>query len=182
MIEAAGNNDQRTVTSFLDLGCDIAATSSKFSTDDEGAFTALHLAAMVAFLLSRNAPLESRSCKTAPLHLAASHGHAQVVRALVDANASFDSKDTFGSTPLHCAAMDGRDEIVELLLSLNAPVDPLDDQQDTPLHGAALKGHASIVRILLAANADPNAVDAEGQMPIDWAELKGHKDVIALLS
>ena len=58
-----------------------------------------------------------------PLHYAATNGHAEIVRLLLDENAYIDAASPNGSTPLMMAAHYGTPEVVKLLLEAGA--DPL---------------------------------------------------------
>lgn len=57
-----------------------------------------------------------------PLHYAAAHDHAHIVRALLEAGASTSSRDTKENSPLHYAAGYGRVDIVEIMLEGGADV------------------------------------------------------------
>ena len=52
----------------------------------------------------------------APLHLASRHGHAQVVRMLIDHGADPNLLSKAGLTPFHLAARYGHEAVVEILL------------------------------------------------------------------
>jgi hypothetical protein len=58
-----------------------------------------------------------------PLHIAASKGHAEVVKFLVEQGVEANAQCRMGQTPLHKAICGGRLETVQLLSSLSA--DPL---------------------------------------------------------
>jgi ankyrin repeat protein len=55
-----------------------------------------------------------------PLMTAATFGKTAIVKALIDANADLDLKNSEGSTALHAAAFFGRIEIVQMLLDAGA--------------------------------------------------------------
>ena len=85
--------------------------------------TCLHMAASrgqlssVRLLLAKgvdiNSPKHNRGLT--PLHVAARFGHAEIARALVDAGASLNARDSKGRTPAHLAARRGHAELAREL-------------------------------------------------------------------
>ena len=64
-------------------------------------------------LLDRGAEIEAKdNYSSTALHLAATGGHAEVVKLLLDRGAAIEAKDRDGRTAL---SMAGRAEVVELL-------------------------------------------------------------------
>ena len=55
---------------------------------------------------------EGRTC----LHYAASKGHWQICKLIVDAIEDKHPKDSYGRTPLHSAAKDGHEEVCKLII------------------------------------------------------------------
>ena len=55
---------------------------------------------------------------TTPLHLAAEHGHMEVLRILLEHKADKDKSSPHGLTPLRLAALNGHTEVVKLLLEV----------------------------------------------------------------
>jgi ankyrin repeat protein len=87
------------------------------------------------------------------LALAAQHGHAEIVRLLLDAG-----EDPNRYNPAGCHA------------------------HSTPLHQAALAGHADVVRLLVERGARVDVKDTIFQgTPIGWAEHCGHAEIAAYL-
>lgn len=83
-----------------------------------------------------------------PLQYAATGGHIEAARALLDARANVNATDNAGRTPLMWAASKGQTAIVKLLLERGA-----DAKQKTPNGWTALKyaekeKHAEIVELL----------------------------------
>jgi hypothetical protein len=64
---------------------------------------------------------------------AASLGHAELVRTLVERRANMTLRFHKGETPLHLAARNGRLEVVKLLLSYGADRNILTNKGQTPL-------------------------------------------------
>jgi len=92
------------------------------------------------------------------LVLAAQHGHAGIVRLLLDAGESPDRYNPRGnhahSTPLHQAALAGHDAVVRLLVEKGARLDIKDTiYQGTPLGWAMYGGRAEIADYLRARGA-----------------------------
>ena len=91
-----------------------------------------------------------------PLHVAASKGHKDVAKLLMDYKADVNARKKYGDTPLHYAAH-GHKDVVELLLANKADVNAKDNIGYTPLHEAARNGCKDVVELLLANKADVNA-------------------------
>ncbi|KAF6037451.1 hypothetical protein EB796_004242 [Bugula neritina] len=124
-----------------------------------------------------------------PLHLAAKHGHIEVLEVLKDKLELTTSSSTSGFTALHVAAHFGQTNTVrELLNKLTATVASVvarDNQEHglTPLHLAAQSGHQGLVRVLLnspGVQADAATV-LHGSIPLHLAAQNGHTAVISLL-
>lgn len=117
-------------------------------------------------LLEAGASPDSRTRFRTPMHaresavlIAARHGHAELVRLLLDRHGQFEVRDSNHVSALSHAAAIGHAELVEILLGRGAMVDPVDDQQRTPLHHAirgGAGGHAAVARQLIDAGADVN--------------------------
>jgi hypothetical protein len=88
-----------------------------------------------------------------PLHLAAQHGHLDVVRELLGAGAAVDAR-ACGATPLHRACYSGHlavaEELVRAGASLRTPDTTGAGREDLPVHKAARQGHRATVELLLA--------------------------------
>jgi ankyrin repeat protein len=105
-------------------------------------------------------------------------GHTDVVRALLDAGLSVDTRGWSGFTPLAQAAMHGRTETVRLLVERGADVHDcaFDDEGPAPLdcavwgarHNRAPDGdYAGTVAVLLAAGASTQHTPPTGDEEID---------------
>ena len=115
------------------------------------------------------------------LREAALNGHAEVVDALLEANAAVDNRSDHVSTPLHWAARKGHAACVAALVEANAAVDSQDNEGATPLHFAADSSHATCVAALLEANAPIDGQDNEGATPLHWAADSGQTACVAAL-
>ena len=117
----------------------------------------------------------------APLHWAAKHGHADVVKALLEEGDNPNRRDIRGHTAMHMAILNGRIDIhssevvVRLLLEAGANPNemcrPMTDRRYAvpALSLAAMEGHGDIARALLNAGADPNLTNGQGRTALFWA-------------
>ncbi|CAK8994192.1 unnamed protein product [Durusdinium trenchii] len=110
------------------------------------------------------------------LVLAASCGHLEVVRLLLEAGVDKDAADTDGWTALHIAAENGHSEVVRLLLEAGADKDAADIHFNgwTALHFSARNGHLEVARLLLEARADKDAATADGLTALHIAAREGY--------
>lgn len=115
-----------------------------------------------------------------PLHLAARHGHAEVVEVLLRHKASLTklSKDY---NPLHFASMDGDPTIVKLLLDAGAEVNAVDAEKHNALYFACLRGNYKAVEILAEAGCDINCVNEGDWSPLIIAANEGYIESARLL-
>jgi ankyrin repeat protein len=87
------------------------------------------------------------------LALAAQHGHAEIVRMLLDAG---EDPNRYNPKGFH--------------------------GHSTPLHQAALAGHDAVVRLLVERGARPDIADTVyGGTPLDWAEYGGRGEIAEYL-
>jgi len=143
-------------------------------------------AAAVRALLQTGAEVNAaRGDGITALHLAAEHGHAEVVRTLLDAGAALERGTRIGHyTPLHLAARGGHGEVVALLLDAGAdPLAATTNSHATALHlAAAAVGGQRAVAALLDHGADPDAREASaGQTPLIFAAAANRAEAIAVL-
>ena len=107
--------------------------------------------------------------------------HIVTVKALLDAGADVNDRDTFGESLLHLAAVRGYKEMSSMLIAGGADVDARDDRGLTPLHAAAWGGHREILMLLLDKNVGINVRSTDGLTPLHMAALAGHKETIQYL-
>ena len=103
---------------------------------------------------------------TTALHYAVILDKADVVRLLLDADASVDIKDLDGRTALHDATRTGRKRNVSLLLGHGADVGTTCRRGMTALHYAAAQSSRMTLELLLNAGASHEARDVEGRTPL----------------
>lgn len=137
----------------------------------------------VDLLLQNHADVSKVRTKgsTTGIHLAASHGHANVFQRLIDAGADINSEFANKRQPLHSAAVDGHREIVAMALKAGARANHVDRSGRTALHSASFRGHATVVGLLLDADAPLDAADKNGDSPLHEAAYNGHLKVVKLL-
>lgn len=111
------------------------------------------------------------------LHLAASAGHAAVIRLLLSVAAprEVDSPDGAGCTALQRAAADGHEEVLKVLIGRGADVNRQDAVHgNSALHEAAWKGYSRSVHILATAGAQLSQCNAGGFTALHLCCQNGH--------
>lgn len=134
---------------------------SNLNQTDRYARTPLMIASMdnnleaIKLLISAGSDVNqkhSENGKTALMY-AASFGHYEIAKTLIDKKALIDSKDKEGKTALMHAIIKGRKEIVQLLIANKANVNARTIGEDSPLRYAMQSGKPEIVKMLKDANA-----------------------------
>ena len=126
-----------------------------------------------------------------PLGVAAREGHADIVRALLQAGADpCRTIGLFGGTALHEASYFGHADVVRIMTGayeragMRAP--ELDAQGAlngmTPLHDAVWHGHGDAVRALVAAGAPLHLRTHAGLTPRELAAHYGYDEIAELLA
>ncbi|XP_077413466.1 caskin-2 isoform X2 [Vanacampus margaritifer] len=115
------------------------------------------------------------------LHHAALTGTAELLAALLEAQAAVDVKDSNGMRPLHYAAWQGKSESVLMLLRSGASVNGVSLDGHIPLHLAAQYGHYQVSEMLLQHQSNPCLVNKAKKTPLDLACEFGRVKVAQLL-
>ena len=117
------------------------------------------------------------------LHIPASEGDFDRVRAEIEGGKDVDSKDAAGQTALMYAAETGRMEIVKYLVSKGADVNAKSRGfgRGTALIYAAASNRTEVMKYLLAQGADIDAVSNHNETALIWASAQGHTDAVKLL-
>jgi ankyrin repeat protein len=110
------------------------------------------------------------------LHYAASEGHADVVRVLLDGGADPRVSALGGMTPLFLAAAGGHAEVAVILVKRGADANARSPWN--PVRVAAGEGHLEVVRALLKVGADP---EGHNIPPLMAAASAGHLEIMDLL-
>ena len=116
-----------------------------------------------------------------PLHQAASSGHEDVVRLLLEVGAKVHVRDRTGRSPLQNAVAGGHSRVVTLLADAGALLllSPLEEAAQ--LCQAAATNASQTLRLLLTAGADSNARDFEGRTALHAAVARGGVETLKLL-
>ncbi|CAI2184165.1 13535_t:CDS:2 [Funneliformis geosporum] len=133
-----------------------------------------------AFLLANEA---SPSSGLTPLHYAASRGHLEIVKWLIDeAGAIVDLEDQTGETALLKASYNGHSSVVAYLLQKKASVVQKDNDGWTALHNASAQGYLQIVKYLIEyTSADVDVKNNKGHTPLMNAASKGNIEIVEYL-
>jgi ankyrin repeat protein len=124
---------------------------------------------------------EKKMSRDNRLHFAATNGHLESMKALLEAGAHVNDKDEDGGTPLHWAAYKGHGECVTALLGAGADVNINDNYGLTPLHWAAYYGRGECVTALLEAGAYVNAKNNMGKTPLHFAACNRNGECVKTL-
>jgi len=117
-----------------------------------------------------------------PVQWAAHHGHASVLKVLLNAGADKDFANNMAATALFLAVQSGHASIVQMLCEAGADVNKGEPgSQATPLYGAAQDNREEAMKTLLAAGANTEACKVDGWTPLHVASKKGHVGLVRLL-
>eukprot|EP00347_Sterkiella_histriomuscorum_P000305 403376393 len=120
--------------------------------------------------------------KLTPLHYAATFGHFQIVKILVEeGEAQIDLKSSDSKTALVFAASNGHLEIVKYLLEKGAKPHGQDNQGKSPLIMAIINGHLHIVSYLLRFGVNPNYKDMSENSALHYACAYGWLHIVKYL-
>jgi ankyrin repeat protein len=97
-----------------------------------------------------------------PLHIAASLGHKQMVKILLNNGANIHAQGGCYRFALTAAAVGGDISMMRLLLDQGAVLRAQDMEKETALHGAVIGGHLNAVKFLIEQGLDPNVSGDQG--------------------
>ncbi|KAF0740651.1 hypothetical protein Ae201684_004024 [Aphanomyces euteiches] len=128
-------------------------------------------------------PNETSMDGFAPLHCAALHGQAGIVRELLKQGADKELPAPDGKRPLHFAVESGNLQAVQELLSWKVDVNARTTGDSwTPLHVASSLGFAAITDLLLRSGGNPMLSTTHMQQTaLHFAAERGHVDVVQVL-
>ncbi|KAL7948063.1 ankyrin repeat-containing domain protein [Trichoderma barbatum] len=116
-----------------------------------------------------------------PITLAASYGHANVVKKLIEHGASYTTPTRYGWSPLNVACCHGSLGVVKLLLdNYGLSMDGDSGNNWSALRSASTYGHANILTYLLQRGADTTP-EAGGWSCLHTAADGGHTSAVEAL-
>lgn len=117
------------------------------------------------------------------IHRAASNGHVDVLRLLLERGASTSCRTRVrGARPLHLAAIGGHVEAISVLCNFGANSNIRSSKDGYyPIHYAALFGHVEVITLLHKNGAKIDALDKESWTPLFRAVEKGQNRAVSLL-
>ncbi|XP_069925918.1 cortactin-binding protein 2 isoform X1 [Oryctolagus cuniculus] len=138
---------------------------------------------LLSMLLNEEGLDTNYSCEDghSALYSAATNGHADCVRLLLNAEAQVNAAEKNGFTPLCAAAAQGHFECLELLLASDADVNHAADGGQTPLYLACKNGNTDCIKLLLEAGTDRSIKTRDGWTPVHAAVDTGNVDSLKLL-
>ena len=101
-----------------------------------------------------------------PLHVAASEGHLQIARRLLECDTDVNAQNEDKETPLHVALKRGHLEVARMLIERGADMSTPDKDSEIPLHLALRTGKLEVARMLLECGADASSQDRDGRTPL----------------
>lgn len=109
----------------------------------------IFLFALPQVLLAMSAQVEDRGQKNdcTPLMEAASAGHVDIIKLLLQHKADVNAQSSTGNTPLMYACAGGHVEAVRELLDKKANVEDHNENGHTPLMEAASAGHVEVAKV-----------------------------------
>ena len=122
----------------------------------------------------------TEASEISPMHLAAEHGHLDMVQLLQKHGENGNTTDDFGNRAIHRASWDGFTLVFDALFTedvLNLP----GYCDRTLLFISTLRGHKDLVVRLLDLGADLEKADKDGYTPLMVAVLKNHEEIALLL-
>ena len=126
-------------------------------------------------------PTPYENAQSQSLIAAATAGHLQITRMLLESKVSALSTDHSGSTALHMAASADHFDVAQLLIAAQADVNATSSSRDggrTALHRSAQDGHVLFSSMLLDCKADVNKSTSDGDTAISLAAANSHLDIL----
>jgi len=117
-----------------------------------------------------------------PFHLAAMHGHFNIVVEYLNVNIDHNQKDSEGSTAFSLALRNNRQKVVKLLLtSPKINITLKGEKHGSPLHLAIIREQFEVARIILSKpELDPNAKDLNGNTALHYLFVKFESNPIPI--
>ncbi len=99
-----------------------------------------------------NANVKKDVIGSTPLHNAASNGHVEIARLLLQNGVDVNVRDRWDWTPLYCAAIHGGIDILHILVENGADLEAQHNNGSRALHCAADRGHLPFIQELISRN------------------------------
>jgi ankyrin repeat protein len=182
LVEAARNQDQKTVQSLLAQHADSNAKSDDGST---ALLWAAHWNAVGTAEILLRAGADANAANDfgmTPLSQACVNGSAALVETLLKSGANPNLAIATGETPLMTCAKSGSLEAVRTLIAHDAAVnakEPTENQ--TALMWAAAEHHADVVKALIGAHADLQAHSKKGYTALHFAAREADQETVKVL-
>lgn len=93
---------------------------------------------------------------------ASSHGHASIVKLLIEKGARVEESNREGATALYVASRSGKLTCVRILLSHGANINAQQRNFRTPMHVAIMNSHDKVLQLLLKSGAKEDVRDRAG--------------------
>jgi len=134
-------------------------------------------------LINKNINRRDAAGQTALIY-AASSGHLEMVKYLVENGASIDIKASFtgGKTALVYAATSNKSKVIQYLIDKGANINAVTIHNETALFYAVSYGNIESVKVLLKNNADKNIINKSGQMVYTITKRKNIEEITNLLN
>uniref|UniRef100_A0ACD5TE43 Uncharacterized protein n=1 Tax=Avena sativa TaxID=4498 RepID=A0ACD5TE43_AVESA len=142
---------------------------------DERGSTPLHDAAL------EGVPVDPVDYRGAPLHLAVSNDHVEVVKVLLEHSADPNKVANKIFSPILVACYEKSLKCIKLLIEAGADLNAPGYPAPTPLMQAVNDGLIDFVKLLLEAGADPNIPNQHGAIPIEQAADQDRHDLVEVL-
>ena len=106
----------------------------------------------------------------------------ELCKALIEAGAPVDAKNSEGQTGLHIAAIHGDETITRILFLSRANASISDNEDRQPIHLAAERGHTGVVEFLVDKfKVSVYERTRDGSTLMHIAAINGHPDTAMLL-
>lgn len=116
-----------------------------------------------------------------PFHVAAFHGHAGIVKILVENGADVNSPNKSSLTALPAAAENSSVEALRELLKYGSLSTSVTVNCEVPIHWSSVAGHLRLTQLLLENGTDPNITNNFGSTPVLMTSLGWHGEMVQLL-
>ena len=182
IVDAARNQDQKSVQALLAQRADVNARSDDGSTALLWAAHWNELETAKLLLTAGADPNTLNDYKMTPLSQACVNGNPALVEALIKAGANPNTPIATGETPLMTCAKTGNGEAARVLISHDAAVNAKEPvQNQTALMWAAAERHPPVLKLLIDAHADLLAHSKKGYTALHFAAREGDQESVALL-